>query len=351
MSKKSQKSEKKTPEYKCENCCLTTISKKDFQKHLTTAKHISNRDIPVTVGAVYECALCNLSTVTKSDFKKHLLTAKHLSNTQIERHTANEKLKCEKCTKVYKSRVGLWRHLKTCDFVKHTIEQDDSKDPKDKEGVYNKKDNYIELLIKENSDFKNMIVDMVKCNNELQKQLLEVCKNSTIINQTNMNSNNKTFNLQVFLNEECKDAMNIMEFVDSFTLQLSDLENVGKLGYVEGMSNIILSKLKEIDIHKRPIHCTDAKREIMHIKDNDKWEKECAGNLRLKKAIKYISKKNSNLLVEWSDAHPGSKHINHNANDDYMQLIIQAMGGVGDIETNENKIIKKIAREVLINKV
>jgi hypothetical protein len=344
MSQKSQKSEKNKPEYSCANCSLITLNKKDFQKHLTTAKHLSNRQIPILEGPVYECTACNLSTVIKSDFKKHLLTAKHLSNTQIEKSTC-EKLKCGKCNKLYKSRVGLWRHIKCCTCISTLVETITV------DAEHNKKDNYIELLIKENSDFKNMIVDMVKCNNELQKQLLEVCKNSTVINQTNMNSNNKTFNLQVFLNEECKDAMNIMEFVDSFTLQLSDLENVGKLGYVEGMSNIILSKLKEIDIHKRPIHCTDAKREIMHIKDNDKWEKECFGNLRLKKAIKYISKKNSNLLVEWSDAHPGSKNSNHIANDDYMQLIIQAMGGVGDIETNENKIIKKIAREVLINKV
>jgi hypothetical protein len=152
------------------------------------------------------------------------------------------------------------------------------------------------------------------------------------------------------LNETCKDAMNIMDFIDSFTLQLSDLEDVSKQGYVDGISNIIMKKLNELDVHQRPIHCSDAKREIMYVKDKNKWEKEDPSYTRLRKAIKYISKKNSDLLGQWSETHPASKNITSQTNTDYMKMIMQAMGGKGEIVENENKIIKKIAKTVLIEK-
>jgi hypothetical protein len=192
----------------------------------------------------------------------------------------------------------------------------------------------------------------MKSNSELQKQMLEVCKNGIVNNSTiNSHNNNKTFNLQFFLNETCKDAMNIMDFVDSFTLQLADLESVSQQGYVDGISNIIMKKLNELDVHKRPIHCSDAKREIMYVKDQNQWAKEEPGYAKLRKAIKYISKKNSDLLGKWSDANPASKNITTQTNTDYMQMILQAMGGRGEIGENENKIIKKIAKIVLIEKI
>jgi hypothetical protein len=170
-----------------------------------------------------------------------------------------------------------------------------------------------------------------------------------ITNNTN-NSHNKTFNLQFFLNEQCKDAMNIMDFVNSVTLQLSDLESVGKLGYVEGISNIMIKKLTEMDIYKRPVHCSDAKRETLYVKDNNMWEKENASHSKLRRAIKYISKKNSDLLLAWSNQHPASKNIHSKQNEEYMKMIYQAMGGVGDVEENENKIIPKISKMILIEK-
>ena len=164
------------------------------------------------------------------------------------------------------------------------------------------------------------------------------------------NSHNKTFNLNVFLNEDCKDAMNLMDFVDSFDLKLSDLESVGDLGYVEGLSQIIIKKLNEMDIHKRPIHCSDAKRETLHIKEHNKWERETANYDKLRRAIKRISKKNSDLLLDWKDAHPNSQFSDNRHNDKYLHMIIESMGGSTetDIRVRENKIIKKIAKQVLI---
>jgi hypothetical protein len=185
---------------------------------------------------------------------------------------------------------------------------------------------------------------------------MDLCKDRNkfqIINNNNgnINSNNKTFNLNVFLNEQCKDAMNIMDFVDSLKLQLSDLENVGKLGFVEGISNIIVKNLKALDVHKRPVHCSDSKREVMYVKDENKWEKENDEKLKLRKVIKHIAHKNSKLIPEFRAKYPDCGKSDSNKSDQYNKLVIEAMGGSGneDID-NENKIIKKIAKEVIIDK-
>jgi hypothetical protein len=202
--------------------------------------------------------------------------------------------------------------------------------------------------------FQTILLDVVKSNKEIQNQMLEAVKqtnNNNIQNSHNNNhSHNKTFNLQLFLNEQCKDAMNIMDFVNSVTLQLSDLESVGQLGYVEGITKIMIKKLTEMDIYKRPVHCSDAKREIIHIKDNDVWEKEDATYPKLRRAIKYITKKNSDLLLVWSAKYPESKNIYSKVNETYMIMVHQAMGGTGEVTENENKIIKKIAKMILIDK-
>ena len=156
--------------------------------------------------------------------------------------------------------------------------------------------------------------------------------------------------MQLFLNEQCKDAMNIMDFVNSMTLEFSDLENVGKNGYVEGISSIIIKKLNELDIYKRPIHCSDAKREIMFVKDDNVWEKENSTYDKLRKAIKYVTKKNSDMLIPWSKKYPACMNTSHPMNDTYIKLMGQAMGGKEDFVDSENKIMKKIAKAVLINK-
>ena len=175
---------------------------------------------------------------------------------------------------------------------------------------------------------------------------------TNINSHNNTNSHNKNFNLNFFLNEQCKDAMNIMEFVDTFQLQLSDLERIGEVGYVEGISGIVMDKLSQMDIYKRPIHCSDAKREIMHVKDKDVWEKENAANDKIRLALKHITKKNTDLLRPWVNAHPGVLDSDHRLNDKYQQLFIEAMGGNKNktMKEGEDKIIKKISKMVLIDK-
>ena len=292
----------------------------------------------------YTCDNCTFSCVRKTDWHRHIATPKHqklmfVNEELIEK--APEKFICNFCDKTYRSSVGLWKHKKKCCV-----------DPAD---AISKDNNVIGLLINENKDFKNIILELVKSNTELQKQMVDVCKNiqpGTINNNNGntTNSHNKTFNLQIFLNEQCKDAMNMSDFVNTFDMQLSDLECVGELGYVEGITKIMMDKLNALDIYKRPIHCSDAKREILYVKDEDKWEKEEKHNPKLRKAIKTVSFKNIKLITKWSDTYPESKSIESRLNDKYMKLIKQSTGGDGDDTDNENKIIRRIAKEVIIDK-
>jgi hypothetical protein len=191
---------------------------------------------------------------------------------------------------------------------------------------------------------------LMKENAEMKSLMVEVIKNGTH-NTINTNSHNKTFNLQIFLNETCKNAMNIMEFADSVKLQLTDLENVGKLGFVDGISNIIVKNLKALDVEKRPVHCTDYKREVLYIKDDNKWEKENENNIKIRKVIKKIAHKNTRLIPEFKDKHPDCSKSSSPFSDQYNKLIVEAMGGHGDNDIEkEDKIIKNLAKEVLIDK-
>ena len=284
----------------------------------------------------FVCESCDYKCYKQSDMNKHILSLKH-KNSTISTDTDISKYICC-CGKKYKDRTGLWYHKKKC---KTEITEDD--------------DNQIISLI----------LDVVKSNSELQKQnqefqqqmmetFQEVCKNNntTSINTGTINSHNKTFNLNVFLNEQCKDAMNIMEFVDSIKLDLSDAEMVGKLGYINGISNIIIKHLKALDVHMRPVHCTDLKRETLYVKYEDVWEKQGDDNKLIRKAIKHISSKNHKAAETFRQLHPdcleyNSKHGNH-----FLNLRIEALGGSSGNDSYEghSKIIKKIAKEVTIDK-
>ena len=280
------------------------------------------------------CESCDFKCSKRGDYNRHILTGKHKKMCNVtfsDPNLHNYINQCNNCSKIYKSRNGLWLHSKKC--------------KEEKKEATPKSEDEIKLLT-------NLVLEVVKSNADLQKQLMDVCKNSNTMNNShNTNhSYNKTFNMQFFLNEQCKDAMNIMDFVNSMTLEFSDLEDVGKLGYVEGISNIIIRKLNALDIHKRPIHCSDAKREIMYVKDENIWEKENSTYDKLRKAIKHITCKNSSMLEPWSKAHPQCMNNQHHLNDVYVQMMGQAMGGKESFLDSENKIMKKIAKAVLIDK-
>jgi len=275
------------------------------------------------------CTNCNYKCETGWLWERHVNTQKHKSfKESIKKNLCN-------CGKEYTTRQSLFNHKKKCSFNTKVTDSNQIG------GSFNEKE---------------VIMTLLQQNNQLQNQIIELCKErnaSTTVNNTigSINSNNKTFNLNVFLNETCKDAMNLMDFVDSLKLQLADLESVGKLGYVEGISNIIVKNLKALEVHKRPVHCSDSKREVMYIKDEDRWEKENEEKNKLRKAIKKIANKNSRLIPQFKEKHPDCGKSESLFSDQYNKLIIEAMGGSGDNDVEkEDKIIRKIAKEVTIDK-
>jgi hypothetical protein len=197
------------------------------------------------------------------------------------------------------------------------------------------------------------VIELLKQNQELQKSLIELSKEKTVTNNSvNNNSNNKTFNIQVYLNEECKDALNISEFVSSIQLQLHDLEETGRLGYVDGVSQIITTKLNDLDATKRPIQCSDVKRETLYIKDEDKWFKEDDKKEKIKTAIKQITRKNIQQIPSWVSANPGCLDPDSKYNDAYLQIVFNSMSGSSTEEqtNNVNKIVSNVSKRAAIDK-
>jgi predicted RNA-binding Zn-ribbon protein involved in translation (DUF1610 family) len=290
----------------------------------------------------YSCENCDYHTKRKSNYDEHLLTSKHKFATFSNENPAisSTKFTCPNCSKKYNDNSGLWRHKKKC------IDIQDNSSENMKNDISNidtsNKDNLIEYLIKENAEFKTLILELVKKDNN----------NLTNINSHNVNSNNKTFNLQFFLNEQCKDALNISDFVDSIKLQLTDLETTGRLGYVEGVSKILIKNLNELDAHKRPIHCSDLKREVLYIKDDDKWSKEDDEKHLIKKAIKDVANKNIRQIPEWTNQNPDCKQSDSKKNDQYLNIVMNSMSGGTNEEQSNNieKIVKNISKSVFIDK-
>ena len=297
-TKKSQKIAKK---YYCENCEYLTSNKNDYYKHLSTDKH--------------------QNTIIETNMKQNVAKIAKNPNDKID--------KCN-CGKIFFSRTSLWRHKKTWPDINNN--------------------NFSPIY--DNLDDKSLIIQLLQQNQELQKSLIELSKEKTI-NNSFTNSNNKTFNLQLFLNETCKDAMNIGDFVKTIKPQLMDLETTGRLGYVEGISNIILNNLKTLKIHERPIHCSDQKREVMYIKDNNEWTKENDDKPILTKAIKVIANENIKNIGEWRKENPDCTEADSKKNKLYLKIVSNAMSGgtKEESEKNLNKIISNISKEVIIDKI
>ena len=282
---------------------------------------------------IFLCECCHYSTSRKSQYERHLSTDKH----KILQNPTSKKFQNEinkyicNCGKIYSHSSTLYAHKKKC-ISNEIINEDATKEDK-----YATDKDLIMLLIKENGDLKNMIMEVIKNGT-----------NNNNINTTHTNSHNKAFNLNFFLNETCKNAMNIMDFVDSIQLQLSDLEKVGEIGYVEGISNIIVKNLKKLDVTERPVHCTDSKRETLYIKDENKWEKENENKNKIKKAVKRVANKNISLLPEFKSKYPDCIYSDSKKSDQYNKIIIEAFELNND--DKQERVIKKIAKEVTIDK-
>ena len=281
--------------------------------------------ISIKVPNVFTCINCHYTTSRKSQYERHIGTRKHqriLNGSKNDSFSSGNKIyKCS-CGKIYKYDSGYYRHKKICDIK--TIEETH------------------ETKQEANSD---LIIQLLKQNQELQNTIIEMIKKPSSVN-TNCNNNN-SFNINLFLNEKCKDAMNITDFVHSLKLTLKDLEKTGELGYVKGITNIILNGLNKMDIYKRPIHCSDLKRETLYVKDKDIWEKENENKKKIKNAIKHISSINAKQVTAWTKENKGYDDYSSKKNDKYMKIISEANGG----EDEEiNKIISNIASIITIDK-
>ena len=295
------------------------------------------------------CDQCDYYTSKKSNFDKHILTAKHqkcyFGNKMEILGTDDDSCSCKSCGQKYKTVSGLWKHSKKCS-------------KKDKTQILldmiKKDENVKEYLMEQN---KQLICQLSEQNKTLMEQntkLFEIAQTNNkvgTVNNINSNNNNK-FNINVFLNETCKDALNLTEFVNQINLSISDLEETGKLGYAEGISQVFIKNLNDIDYNKRPIHCSDSKREILYIKDDDQWVKETASKDKLTNAIKIVGNKNIKQIPKWQKANPKYNDPESKQNDKYMKMVCEVMSGSSKEEQqrNYNKIIKNISKEVIIDK-
>ena len=315
----------------------------------------------------YECEICHFRCSNKNDYSRHILTRKHQNHLNTDKKTPKNSTKNFTCIcgKVYRHRQSLFAHKNKCQtqiIVTSNLELDtlntsiiECKNVNELAGnkeKYKNKDaevsdkELIKLLIKENSEFKNVILEIVK-----SVQPNNTTNNNATNNNTTNNSNNH-FNLQVFLNDTCKDALNLVDFVDSLQVQVKDLEETAKLGYSEGVSRIFINGLNKLDVTMRPIHCSDAKRETLYIKDQNEWTKEEPEKTHLSKAIKRVSSKNIEQIFEWQKKYPDYKDPMSRDSDKYMKMVMNNMSGSSSEEQTKNleKIIKNITKQVIIDK-
>jgi hypothetical protein len=310
-----------------------------------------DNEIKQKISNKYYCKNCDYGTCRKSNMDSHLLSAKHqktttdnkLSLKDNEKSAILAKYYCKFCDKKYNDRAGLWRHNKKCINNKNYDDVEVNNEETNNEPDISKKDNLIQYLLKENSEFKNLIMELIK---------KDYINNTTNNTTNNVNSHNNSFSLNVFLNDTCKGAMNMSEFVDTITIQMSDLENFAHMDYANGVSKILLKNLNNLDTNQRPIHCTDLKRETVYIKENDCWTKEGDDKPNLKKAIKQIAFKNIKHINEWIKYNPGCRDPTTKQNVKYNKIVMNSMSGgtIQEQEDNIEKIVKNVSKAVTIDK-
>ena len=309
----------------------------------------------------YICEECNFKSSKKSDYTRHLSTAKHLMTTRGLQKNANA-VWCE-CGKGYSCRQNLYRHRIKCAFLREKsaiLEESSSESDMESKSMNTES---ILNVIKQNQDFKEMLFEqsrqlhetheqLMKSNEQninMQIKLLDAFKDGkTIVNTTN---NNQKFNLNFFLNTTCKDAMNMSEFIENINIDFKDIENIGKNGYINGMTSMILSRIKDLDVTKRPLHCTDLKRETMYIKDNDEWSKDTPTNSRLRNLITIMGKQNCGQINKWREQHPECLNKNHPQYEFCLDMMKNIIGDVGENQIRmDNKVIKNLSKHILVDK-
>jgi hypothetical protein len=379
--------------YFCKICETNCHKKSVYEKHLVTPKHLRKSNLHENFLPI-KCKICDIDFANKQNFVKHLLTSKHLrkskmhenilptseifqhakscvNNLQNNEHQHDniishdfflpeEKFNCNYCNKEYNTNSGLWKHMQKCKSSANEIQVQNKKQIQNQ--LMNKMNKEIitpelfMLLIQQNKEMQQMMMEQQKYFAEQQKQqntiIEKVIENGGNHNSNNtINNDNKSFNLNFFLNETCKNAMNLSDFVNGVNISLDDFEETGRIGYVEGLSRIFCKELRKLAISERPIHCSDAKRETIYIRENNRWEKD-ENKEKLLRAVKQIGKKNIKVLTLWQEKYPGYKDVESKENDRYLHILTNIMCGETEeeIQSNYGKIMKNISRITVVDK-
>ena len=379
-----EKNGKKLKIFSCEFCTYTTSHKKDYDKHVSTRKHEKMGTLYEKNGKsqyfLHRCDACNYSTSVSQNYEKHILTRKHTkmelsnnSNTLSHQPDTEDKSEkkyvfynCIECNFNTKDKTNYGKHCLTKKHIQN-IQKNNSEMVES--SIFNTEGSTIETsIIAEHSDNsnnividKNMFFELLKQGNDFKQMFLEHIeqtnklvdinlKGNTVINNNNNNTNcNNRFNLNLFLNEQCKDAMNINEFIESIEIGIDDLEYVGKHGYISGITKIVTNSLNQLGIYKRPIHCTDLKREIIHIKEEDKWKKDNQEHEMTNKMIEKVAYKNLKLVSPWQKKHPEYQVLDSPEYNIWWNIAKQSNGG-SDVDKNVNQVLKNISKNVYIDK-
>jgi len=326
------------PVFFCKKCDVTCSKTNDWNRHILTAKHkkhdISDEKVS-KVSAFSACEPCGYKCNKESLWNKHILTAKHLKNVsgiEVVGHS------CDICNRMYKCYSSLWSHKKKCVKADPTTIIDK---------ILAENQELRTFMIEQSKEYSRVLSEQRKETSEIMNKVLELSKpaNMTI---NNTNNNNNKFNINLFLNEQCKDAFNFTEFVNNIKISYQDLENNAQLGFVQGISKIFMDNLKQLDISERPIHCTDIKRETMYIKDEDKWTKE-VDDSKLQKAIQTVSYKSMGKLMEWKQENPDYQDADSEFSKRCLDMQRQSLAG-SEREVYYPKVIHALAKETMVDK-
>jgi hypothetical protein len=284
----------------------------------------------------FSCEKCNYTCCNKYDYNKHLSTRKHLMDNKD--NAKSQKVanlhKCDNCIRIYRYKSGLCKHKKICCSENIVICQSVCS-PKDETDILT---NLVKELMQSNQE-------VTKQNQELQKHVIELCKNGT---HNTTNSNNKSFNINLFLNEQCKDAINFHEFIQQIEVSREDLMNTSQLGFVGGISKILINQLKELGIHQRPIHCTDLKRDTVYIKENNEWNKE-EDDVKIRSAIQEVTRKSMGTLIDWKKNNPDYADMDSQFSQDCLSIQRNSVAGF-ERETVVPKVIRELNRSITLDK-
>jgi len=308
----------------------------------------------------FHCEVCNFKCSKQSNYNTHILTAKHknrINRTEImpnnaESNTRNDSIQyvCE-CGKTYSARNSLWYHKKKCTYKE---DQNHNKDTTSSDG------NILDALIRqqeihkeESAELKKMLMQQQEQMKEQQeqhhKQIQELIPQLQQVTNINNNNCNNKFNLNFFLNEQCKDAISIQHFIENLNIGIRELEHMGDVGYVQGMMSIFSETLGKMNIYERPLHCTDLKRDTLYIKQGDTWTKDTEDKTELKKIVETVKCRNYGSLRLWEREHPEAFECDTQDNIDYMRISSESLGGFNSTDTIKlNKIIKHVVKEVYV---